>query len=250
MTARDRPLPPALGRSAAFYRRRFESSVFGNHQVSNRRPMVRGRDAFATEEYHCSSCCINSSGTLTYRVPLLALQMMPPPELALAMKHPEDPPKHPCGPNTSFQYKTPMPHTFTESSLPKHNGAKTTFQREEHPIYQATSTEIGRLPLQETDLHMRWYGLQGEFTNGWAAALPKTRVNTGLNTGMDRSNVHPIMDQGWSGHLGLTDFGMCPRSEMRARSQRRGGPRTTDRSPHHSPRPLQPYPTDSTPSRS
>ena len=42
-------------------------------------------------------------------------------------------------------------------------------------------------------------------------ALPKTRVNTGLNTSFDHSDVHHAMDQGWSGHLGLTDFNIANR---------------------------------------
>ena len=42
-------------------------------------------------------------------------------------------------------------------------------------------------------------------------APPKTKVNTSLNTAMDRSDVHPAMDQGWSGHLGLTDYNVANR---------------------------------------
>lgn len=139
---------------------------------------------------------------------LHASQMMPPAEVAAAMKHPEMPPDYPCGPNTNFQNPTPMPFRFDEGSLPQHNLSKTSMQRPEHPIYQTSSSDIGRLTMQGADMPMRWYGLKGQFTTAQAPpeALPKTRVNTGLNTAMDRSNVHPTFDQGWSGHLGLTDF--------------------------------------------
>jgi len=138
--------------------------------------------------------------------------MMPPQTVASNMKHPEAPPTHPCGPNTNFQYPTPMPFTFDPNSLDKHNTAKRNMQRPEHPIYQTTSSEIGRLELQNSDFHMRWYGLNGHFTDYSSVkgmALPKTRVNTGLNTSMDHSDVHHTFDQGWNGSLGLSDFNIA-----------------------------------------
>ena len=46
-------------------------------------------------------------------------------------------------------------------------------------------------------------------------ALPKTRVNSGLNTSFDHSDVHHAMDQGWSGHLGLTDFNIANRESSK-----------------------------------
>jgi len=154
--------------SAEFYRRRFESSVMGFHQ------------------------------------------MLPPPEVAANMAHPEAPPTHPKGPNTNFQYPTPMPHRFMEESLTVHN-AHHTKARKEHPIYETSASVIGKLNLQATDLPMRWYGLEGEFTNSWSSALPKTKVATGLNTALDHSDIHHTMDQGWSGQLGLTDFNVSNR---------------------------------------
>lgn len=125
------------------------------------------------------------------------------------MKDPEAPPTHPCGPNTSFQFKTPMPYQFQKESVPKANAAKAALLKEEHPIYQTSSSEVGKLMGQDSDLHMRWYGLNGAFTNfctAGGAALSKHNVKTGLNTAMDRSDHHPTFDQGWSGHLGQTDF--------------------------------------------
>jgi len=154
--------------SAAFYRKRFESSVMGFHM------------------------------------------MLPPPEVAGNMTHPEAPPTHPKGPNTNFQYPTPMPHRFMEEALTTHN-VRHAKARKEHPIYETTSSEIGRLALQGTDLPMRWYGLEGEFTAQWNSALPKTRVSTGLNTSHDHSDIHHTMDQGWSSNLGLTDFNVANR---------------------------------------
>ena len=47
--------------------------------------------------------------------------MMPPTGVAEQMVHPEAPPTHPKGPNTNFQYPTPMPFRFMEQSLDKHN---------------------------------------------------------------------------------------------------------------------------------
>jgi len=154
--------------SAQFYRRRFESSVMGNHM------------------------------------------MMPPPDVAKRMVHPEAPPTHPCGPNTNFQFPTPMPHRFEASSLPQQN-ARLATAKAEHPIYATSSSEIGKLGLQASDLHMRYYGLEGEFTRQWDSALPKTRVATGLSTSMDHSKHHHAFDQGWSGNLGLTDFNIANR---------------------------------------
>ena len=180
--------------SAAFYRRRFESSVMGQHM------------------------------------------MMPPAEVALQMVHPEAPPTHPKGPNTNFQYPTPIPFRYRDEALGSINKRHEPSEaKTEHPIYASTTMEIGKLPMQPTDFPMRWYkktasaparlspcsfspltrlsllhplhryGLEGMFTEQWASALPKTRVATGLNTAMDRSKHHHEFDQGWRGNLGLTD---------------------------------------------
>jgi len=154
--------------SAAFYRRRFESSVMGHHM------------------------------------------MLPPADVAAKMVHPEAPPTHPCGPNTNFQYPTPMPFRYQEGALPEHN-ARHTKARQEHPIYATTSSEIGKLQMQHSDLPMRYYGLEGTFTASWGMALPKTKVNSGLNTAFDRSGIHHVYDQGWSGHLKLTDYNISNR---------------------------------------
>jgi len=148
--------------SAQFYRRRFESSVMGNHML------------------------------------------MPPAVIAQQMMHPEAPPTHPTGPNTNFQYPTPMPYRYREEALSSHNERLQT-AKAPHPIYQTSADEIGKLGMQVTDLPMRWYGLEGAFTAQWNSALPKTRVATGLNTGLDRSKNHHEYDQGWRGNLGLTD---------------------------------------------
>jgi len=154
--------------SAQFYRKRFESSVLGNHM------------------------------------------MLPPPPVAEQMVHPEAPPTHPKGPNTNFQYPTPMPFRYTETSLAEHN-LRHESVKAEHPIYATSGDEVGKLPLQHSDLPMRWYGLEGAFTSQWNSALPKTRVATGLNTAMDRNKFHHEFDQGWRGNLGLTDFNIANR---------------------------------------
>jgi hypothetical protein len=149
--------------------------------------------------------------------PGAASQLMPPAPIAEAMSHPEAPPTHPCGPNTNFKYPTPMPFRFEAPSLDAHNARHKT-ARKEHPIYETTASEIGKLQLTAADFPMRWYGLEGRFTNyctSDGAVLPKTKVNTALNTGMDRSDVHHNMDQGWKGDLGLTDFNISNREYAR-----------------------------------
>ena len=172
--------------------------------------------------------------------------MLPPPEILAHMKSKEEPAAYPSGPNTSFHNLTPMPHRFTEEALPavnvRHEDAK-----DEHPCYTTTSGEIGRLPMEGSDLPMRWYGRSAIFTSGWVAE-PKTKVNSGLNTGMDRSDIHqkcaatlnpwaatlvahslrpncvPLTpsrrrhgrcsprrsyDQGWAGKLGVYDYNIA-----------------------------------------
>jgi len=151
--------------TAELYRRRFESSVFGEHA------------------------------------------MLPPPEVLANFKSKEEPAPYPSGPNTSFHNLTPMPYRFTEDALPVTNKRHET-EKELHPCYQTSSSDIGRLEMMTSDLPMRWYGRSGMFTSSWVAE-PKTKVNTGLNTGMDRSDIHQNFDQGWSGHLGLTDYNVA-----------------------------------------
>ena len=158
---------PPLG-SSAFYRQRFESSVFGLHT------------------------------------------MQPPPEVAARFVSAESPSKVPCGQDTSFSNATPMPFRFTDDAVPVVNQRLTQSigKPSPPPQYMTSSSEVGKLGISETDLPMRWYGRAGAFTSSWVAP-PKTRVSTGLNTAFDHSNVHPTADQGWSGHLGLTDYNVA-----------------------------------------
>ena len=148
-----------------FYRRRFESSVLGQHS------------------------------------------MLPPDDLKSHFLSSEMPAPYPSGPNTSFLDPTPMPARFQPSSLEEHN-ARLAKAKPENPTYSTTSSEIGKLGLQEADFPIRWYGLRGEFTNNFflGGAAPKQKVNTGLNCAMDRSDIHHDYDQGWSGHMGLRDY--------------------------------------------
>ena len=148
-----------------FYRRRFESSVLGQHS------------------------------------------MLPPPELAQHFKSGEEPAPYPSGPNTSFLDPTPMPRRFMAESLPAHN-ARHANKKTKNPTYSTSASEVGELPIQESDFPIRWYGLRGEFTNAFflGGKGPKSKVNTGLSTAMDRSDFHHEYDQGWSGHMGLRDY--------------------------------------------
>jgi len=133
--------------------------------------------------------------------------MLPPPEVSKNFKSKEEPAPYPSGPNTSFHNLTPMPFRFTDEALPMHH-QRHEKAKEPSACYHTTSSEIGRLQTESTDFPMRWYGRAGMFTSGWVAE-PKTKVNTGLNTGMDRSDIHQNYDQGWSGHLGLGDFNVA-----------------------------------------
>ena len=81
--------------------------------------------------------------------------MMPPKEIAEKMVHPEAPPTHPKGPNTSFQFLTPMPFRFQEEALPAVN-AHHEKARKEHPIYETSASVIGKMAMQATDFPMRW----------------------------------------------------------------------------------------------
>jgi len=162
----------ALEGTAELYRRRFESSVMGEHP------------------------------------------MLPPPEILGNMKSKEEPAAYPSGPNTSFHNLTPMPHRFTEEALPAVNVRHEEPAKDEHPCYTTTAGEIGRLPMEGSDLPMRWYGRSGIFTSGWVAE-PKTKVNSGLNTGMDRSDIHQNYDQGWAGKLGVYDYNIANMSSSK-----------------------------------
>lgn len=51
-------------------------------------------------------------------------------------------------------------------------------------------------------------------------ADPKAKVHTGLNTAMDRSGIHHTYDQGWSGHLGLKDHNLGSLSYARSLQRR------------------------------
>lgn len=116
--------------------------------------------------------------------------MLPPQEVSQHFVSKEQPAPYPSGPNTSFHNLTPMPYRFTEDALPvlnEHHAPEKV--KEQSACYHTTSSEIGRLPMEGTDFPMRWYGRAGTFTSGWVAE-PKTKVNTGLNTGMDRSDIH------------------------------------------------------------
>lgn len=136
--------------------------------------------------------------------------MLPPEEVSKNFKSTEEPSAFPSGQDTSFQNLTPMPFRFTEEALPAVNVrlSPEKAKPEPPPSYMTTSSEIGKLGITETDLPMRWYGRQGAFTSSWVAP-PATRVSTGLGTALDRSNFHPSQDQGWSGHLGLTDYNVA-----------------------------------------
>jgi hypothetical protein len=134
--------------------------------------------------------------------------MLPPEEITSRLQSKEEPSLYPSGQDTSFQNATPMPFRFTSDALDTVNKRLETSQKVASPTYQTSASEVGKLGITETDLPMRWYGRKGEFTSGWVAP-PSSRVNAGLSTSLDRSNFHVTQDQGWSGHLGLTDYNVA-----------------------------------------
>lgn len=135
--------------SAQYYRRRFESSVMGEHT------------------------------------------MMPPPDVAARFTSKEEPSKFPSGQDTSFQNATEMPYRFTEGSIiTRAANSPPKAKKQLLPQYQTTSTEVGAVDVSETDLPMRWYGRNGQFTSSWVAES-KTMTSSGLSTSIYRSDVHP-----------------------------------------------------------
>jgi hypothetical protein len=81
--------------------------------------------------------------------------MLPPPQVAQNIVSTEAPPTHPKGPNTNFQFPTPMPFRYTDPALDEHN-ARLKIIKKEHPIYATTTSEFGKLGIQPTDFPMRW----------------------------------------------------------------------------------------------
>jgi len=134
--------------------------------------------------------------------------MLPPSDVLARFKSKEEPSGYPSGQDTKFQNATPMPFRFTGDALPTLNERLSGEGKSVLPHYTTNTSEVGKYGVTETDLPMRWYGRSGMFTSSWVAE-PKTRVSTGLSTSMDHSNVHHGQDQGWSGHLGLTDYNVA-----------------------------------------
>jgi hypothetical protein len=132
-----------------FYRKRFESSVFGEHP------------------------------------------MLPPTEVSERFLSKEEPSKYPTGQDSSFMHMTPMPFRFTEQYVEERKAALSISPKKKLlPYYQTSSSDVGKLAIEPTDLPMRWYGIRGGFTSSWVAES-KTMTNSGLSTSIFRSNVHP-----------------------------------------------------------
>ena len=132
-----------------FYRKRFESSVFGEHP------------------------------------------MLPPTEVSKRFLSKEEPSKYPTGQDSSFMHMTPMPFRFTEQYVEERKASLSTSPKKKLlPYYQTSSSDVGKLAIEPTDLPMRWYGIRGGFTSSWVAES-KTMTNSGLSTSIFRSNVHP-----------------------------------------------------------
>jgi len=162
--------PPPPG-SAQFYRKRFESSVFGEHSMLPP-PEVAAR--FASKE----SPSKYPSGQDTS---FLNETEMP------------------------FRF-TEASIEAAKANSPTKSPAKS--PQKLLPNYQTTSAEVGKLSMESTDLPVRWYGRNGMFTSSWVAPS-KTMTSSGLSTSIDRSDYHHTQDQGWSGDLGLKDYNIA-----------------------------------------
>ena len=115
--------------------------------------------------------------------------MLPPPEVLSTFKSKEEPSKFPSGQDTSFSNPTEIPFRFTEGSMDVRKTMSPT-KKPDNPNYMTTAQEVGKLDAVETDMPMRWYGRNGQFTSSWVAES-KTMTRSGLGTAIDRSDVHP-----------------------------------------------------------
>ena len=160
-------MSPAHSSGREFYRRRFESSVLGQHAMM---PDEELKKYFKSSEEPAPF----PSGPNT------------------SFLDPTPMPRR-------FTADSLSSHNYRHT---KAGGAKA-----QDPTYSTTTSEIGKLPLQAADFPIRWYGLRGEFTTAFflGGKGPASKVNTSLNAAMDRSDFHSTFDQGWSGHLGLRD---------------------------------------------
>ena len=115
--------------TADFYRRRFESSVMGEHsmlppkEVSGRFKSKEEPSAFPSGQ----DTSFNNLTPMPYRFTEDALPAV-------------------NGRLETQKEKPPVP-----------------------PTYMTTASEIGKLGVSETDLPLRWYGRAGQFTQSWVA---------------------------------------------------------------------------------
>ena len=94
----------------------------------------------------------NADTTRLYSTPLYATLLL----LLSQLTHPAPPSlsryhqgsflNHACTPNC---------YRYDPASLAEHN-VRFNEPKKEHPIYTSTTSEFGKMQLQETDMHMRW----------------------------------------------------------------------------------------------
>lgn len=114
--------------------------------------------------------------------------MLPPDVVTERVKSHESPSIVRSGQDTIFSQPTEMPYRFTEMAICDQQ-ASSIKHGSNLPHYQTSSSQIGKISLEPTDLPMRWYGRDGSFTSSWIADS-KSLGSTGLSTSIDRSNVH------------------------------------------------------------
>ena len=135
------PSPPRARFGREFYRRRFESSVLGQHSMM---PDMNLSQHFKSGEEPAPF----PSGPNTSFL---------------------DPTPMPA----RFEADSLTSHNYRHT---KQGGAKT-----DDPTYSTSSSEVGKLPLQAADFPIRWYGLRGEFTSAFflGGKGPASKVSTG-----------------------------------------------------------------------
>ena len=185
--------------SAAFYRRRFESSVMGSH-------MMMPPKHVAAQMVHPEAPPTHPKGPNTnfqYPTPI-PFRYRDEALGSINKRHEEAKTEHPIYASTTMEIGK-LPMQPTDFPMRWYDTKKNQLARAKNTRARARPLLKRPAPEKPRPVNAHRYGLEGMFTEQWASALPKTRVATGLNTAMDRSHYHHEFDQGWRGNLGLTD---------------------------------------------
>ena len=155
--------------SAAFYRKRFESSVMGNHMLMPSKELAANFvDTEKPPDYPCGpNTKFNVPVPMPYRFKEVSLH------------------KH---------------NARLETMKEEHPIYATTTSE-----FGKLGIQFSDLPMRWYGLAGEF---TTRCTAG-GMALPKDKVSTGLNTSLDRSKFHHEYDQGWRGNLSVKDFNIA-----------------------------------------